>query len=112
MRNLVTFKNKTNMQQEILVILRSSFDDNELNEINQGMARLSPEEKLNEACENGTIKELLPGVFKHAETYNFNLRKLQPGFSFLQLELGNAPLDIDTRFSINPHNFLISKCYS
>ena len=100
------------MQQEILVILRSPFDDSELSEIKQGNTKLSPEEKLTEACANGSIKELLPDVFKHAEIYNFNLRKLQPGFSFLQLELGKAPLDIETRFSINPHNFLVSKCYS
>jgi hypothetical protein len=101
------------MQQEILVILRSSFVDNELSQIMQGNNnKLSPEDALNEACANGSIKKLLPDVFKHVETYNFNLRKLQPGFSFLQLELGTAPLEIDTHFSINPHNFLVSKCYN
>ena len=101
------------MQQEILVILRSPFTDKEPSKTKaENNKNLSPEEKLNEACANGSMKELLPDVLKHAETYKFFFRQMQPGFSFLQLELGKAPLEIDTRFSINPHNFLVSKCYS
>jgi hypothetical protein len=99
------------MQQEILVILRSSFANGELNKNNEEDIdkRLSPEEKLEEACANGMIKEFLPEMFKHSEHKSY-LWQVHPGFSFLQLEFGEAPLEIDPRHSIDPHNFLFTKC--
>ncbi|HEY2727512.1 MAG TPA: hypothetical protein VGI61_10100, partial [Parafilimonas sp.] len=56
------------MQQEILVILRSSFADRELNINSEEKNReLTPEEKLEEACANGSLKDFLPEVFQHGE---------------------------------------------
>lgn len=98
------------MQQEMLVILRSSFAGSQL-ETNEENRNLTPEEKLEAAFSNGSIREFFPEVFKNTEHKMF-LWEMHPGFSFLQLEFGEKPLNIDIHYSIDPHNFLATKCYN
>ena len=101
------------MQQEILVILRSTFADGQLKNIDDAEnKKLSPEQTLEDACANGSLQEFLPEIFKDAQHHNVHLWEMHPGFSFLQLEFGEAPLNIDVRHSIDPHNFLFTKCYN
>ena len=96
-------------QQEVLIVLNSSFaqrqwcKDEEVNHKNY-----TPEEKLEEACSNGLMYELLPEVFSTKDSDKMYLWQVQPGFSFLQLELGELPLTVENEFSVNPHNFLLS----
>ena len=100
------------MQQEILVILRTSFANRELDMNNEEKnSKLSPEEKLEEACANGSLKDFLPEVFKNGDPKVF-LWQMHPEFCFLQLELGEAPLEIDLRYSITPRYFLVTQCYN
>ncbi|MEP6465613.1 MAG: hypothetical protein ABJB05_04885 [Parafilimonas sp.] len=100
------------MQQEILVILRSSFAERELDINNDAEnSKLSPEEKLEEACANGSLKDFLPEVFKNG-TPNVFLWQMHPECSFLQLELGESPLEIELYYSITPRYFLATKCFN
>ena len=100
------------MQQEILVILRSSFADRQLDINNEEKdSNLTPEEKLEEAYANGSLKDFLPEVFKNGEP-NVFLWQMHPEFSFLQLELGEAPMEIELRYSITPRYFLVTQCYN
>lgn len=101
------------MQQEILIILNSSFADSQLNDNNEGESKnFSQEEHLQHACANGLIKDLLPEIFKYQYLDKTYLWQMRPGFSFLQLEFGESPLELETSTSINPHNFLATCCYN
>ena len=71
---------------------------------------LTPEENMEEACANGLIQELLPEAFNR--DHKMYLWQMHPGFSFVQLELGEFPLAVDKQFSLDPHNFLTSLCLS
>ena len=99
------------MQQEILVILRTSFADRQLDLSNDENSNLSAEERLEAACANGSLKDFLPEVFKNTEPKVF-LWQMHPEFSFLQLELGEAPLEIELHYSITPRYFLATQNYN
>lgn len=99
------------MHQEILVILRSSFANEHLKNIeSRDNRKLSPEQVLEEACTNGSLQDLLPEMFKNSQHHKAYLWEMHPGFSFLQLEFGETPMEIDLRHSIDPHYFLLAKC--
>jgi hypothetical protein len=94
-------------QQEVLLITNSSFahrqwckkeDDENIN--------TSPEENIEEACVNGLMKELLPEVFQPTKDAKMFLWQMHPGFSFVQLELGELPIAIQKEYSLDPHSFL------
>ena len=105
-----TMKHKF-IQREVLLMMHTSFAKNQFYE-DIAKPTISQEEKLEEACANGLMEELLPEVFKQTELHKLYLWQVYPGFSFLQLELGEVPLPIEKEHSINPHNFLITYCYN
>ena len=72
---------------------------------------LLSQENMEEACANGLIQELLPEVFNSTK-HKLYLWQMHPGFSFLQLELGEFPLVVDKEFSLDPHNFLSTMCFN
>ncbi len=94
-------------QKEVLLIINSSFayrqwcDNEDRKDTNN-----TPEENLEEVCANGLIQELLPEVFKVNEDAKIYLWQMHPGFSFLQLELGELPVAFQKEYSLNPHEFL------
>jgi hypothetical protein len=99
---------KTNStQQEILLMTKSSFAQKQWckKEFDDANKNLTPEENMEEACASGLIQELLPEVFNN-ENHKMYLWQMHPGFSFLQLELGELPLAVEKQFSLDPHNFL------
>jgi hypothetical protein len=97
----------TFMQQEVLLTLHSSFAYSQLNKINQEENKnSSQEEKLEEACATGLIKELLPEVFKLKHAPKIYLWEMHCGFTFLELQFGELPSKIDKGSSIDPRNFL------
>lgn len=104
---------KTNStQQEILLITKSSIAQKEWCKNKYDMQKnLTPEENLEEACANGLLPELLPEVF-NTNNNKMYLWQMHPGFSFLQLELGEFPLAIQKEFSLDPHNFLFAIGYN
>ena len=100
---------KTNStQQEILLMTKSSFAQKQWckKEFDDDANKnLTPEENIEEACANGLVQELLPEVFNN-NNHKMYLWQMHPGFSFLQLELGELPLAVEKQFSLDPHNFL------
>ena len=103
---------KTNStQQEILLMTKGSFAQKQWCKKEHDAERnLTPEENIEEACANGLIQELLPEIFNSDN--KMYLWQMHPGFSFLQLELGELPLAIQKEFSLDPHNFLSTVSYN
>ncbi|MDQ6763658.1 MAG: hypothetical protein M3015_13650 [Bacteroidota bacterium] len=101
---------KTNStQKEILLITGTSFSSRQFCETMDGISynHLTEKEKLEVACWNGLLPEMLPEVF---EQYPVNkklyLWEIKEGTSFIDLELGETHLKLDEQFSIDPYSFL------
>ncbi len=64
-------------------------------------------EQLEEACWNGLLDELLPGIIeKSALGKKLFLWQIIPCRSFLEIELCESPVQTDNTLSINPYIFL------
>jgi hypothetical protein len=103
---------KKSTQQEILLVTGTGFSTRQWckNDENGKQENLTDLEKLEEACWNGLIQELLPEIYNagggEEKMYLWYVRKIS---SFLELELGNFPDKIDYHYSINPYSFIMSK---
>ena len=107
------FKMKTNStQQEVLLMTNTSFAQRQWCEKEHEHKNLTTQEQVEEACANGLIQELLPEVFETPGNKKVYLWQMRPGFSFLQLELGEYPLAFEKERSIDPHNFLPATWYN
>src|SRR4026208_1038604 len=100
--------------QEILLLTASSFADGELcgkDLLNDNSGkRLSPAEKLEEACWNGLLDEFLSN--KRAIGKNGNqlfLWKIHVADAFLCVELAQVPRALDHYYSLDPYLFLSLK---
>jgi hypothetical protein len=91
-------------QQEVLLLTNTSFGHRQWCK-KESENNFALQENIEEACANGLIQEMLPEVFVFTDHKMF-LWEMHPGFSFLQLELGEFPMEVDKRFSVDPHNFL------
>jgi hypothetical protein len=104
------------MQQEIVLFMNTSFAHRELSgNKSQGAGKptRSAKEKLEEACWNGLLSDLLPEIASDSICVNhLNLWQISQGDSFLCVDLTNHPVKIDPEFSINPALFFenISGC--
>ncbi len=97
------------MQQEILIMLYSVFAQKHLNEIQRKESKkVSRTEHIAETCVNGLLQEMLPVVFKPQEEHKMYLWQMYSASSFLQFELGEVPISIEKRYSLDPHNFISS----
>ena len=72
----------------------------------------SGKDKLEEACWNGVLKELIPELFKSSvDAKGLTLWKVRNMESILELELSDYPAEIDKYYSITPHMFLaVQEC--
>ncbi len=99
---------KHTVTQEILLITASSFAQKDLcdkdSENNSIPSRSS--EKLEEACWNGLLDELLtnsPQTRKYGKLFIWTIHVSQ---AFLCVELAQSPEGIEAAFSLDPHMFL------
>ena len=103
---------KKSTQQEILLLTRTGFSSRQWckNDENGKSENLTSLEMLEEACWNGLIQELLPEIYRagrgEEKMYLWHVRRIS---SFLELELGSFPEQIDHYYSINPYSFIMSK---
>ena len=68
---------------------------------------LSSSEKLEEACWNGLLKDIIPELFTlQGDTQKLTLWKVRQMSAFIELELADYPAATDSYFSINPYLFL------
>jgi len=101
------------MQQEILILLQSAFAKKQFNQISEKEhKKISQSDKFGEACVNSLLQKLLPVFFKPETDGKMYLWQIQPGYSFLQFELGELPLKVEKEHSLDPHNFLATYCYN
>ncbi len=94
--------------QEILLINGSSFLSREWCEKNNSTNpdKLTEIEKIEEACWNGILQELLPEIFNQTQKNGFYLWRITITSSFLELELGQFPAESDKYYSLDPASFL------
>ncbi len=97
-----------NTQQEILLLTNTSFASREWSKKGDTTdeRRLTELEQFEEACWNGLVREMLPEVFgQTTPSAPLTLWQVYEAESFLDLELGESPLEIDKFHSINPYLF-------
>ena len=102
-------------QQEILLMTNTSFSQRQLCEkdIPESNKYFSRTEQLEDACWNGLLDEMLPGIIeKSSSGKRLHLRQIRPAKSFLEIELCEYPLQIEQEFSIDPYAFLPIAFYS
>jgi len=100
---------RNSTQQEILLMTGSGFFQQQCFERNEqdSNKNLSQEEKMEEACWNGLLQEMLPDVInKDADGKALMLWQVRPCRSFLEIELCETPAASDNYYSIDPYTFL------
>ena len=101
---------KTNFtQQEILLVTGTSFSSREFSETTDGINynHLTEKEKLEVACWNGLVPEMLPEIFKqHSVNKKLYLWEIREASSFIELELGEKYIEFEKQFSLDPYSFL------
>ena len=76
-------------------------------------SHLSENEQLEKACWDGLLQSLLPEVFGQTIRDNhMYLWGVKSADSFLQLDLSEAPIPVESRFSINPYSCLSTQSYN
>ncbi len=98
------------IQQEILVVLNTSFSQRERleKEAMKNNKILTPAEQLEEACWNGWLNEMLPEIVDISkEGKSPYLWEIMRARSFIDIELCEFPQTINPEFSINLYAFLI-----
>ena len=100
-------------QQEILLLTGTRFSGRQqYQEMDPGSSdNLTGNERLEEACWNGLLYDMLPEISaKAADGKNLRLWQIRASESFLELELGESPEIKDNDFSIDPPCVLAGKC--
>ena len=94
--------------QEILLMTASSLARREWCETDASANKFaSPLEQLQEACWNGLLDALLPGIIEKSPSgKKLFLWQIIPCNSFLEIDLCESPVPSESRLSVNPHFFL------
>lgn len=103
--------NPHSVQQEILLIANTSFFRNQLcsNQITESQKSYSLIEQLEDACWNGLLYEMFPGVIEKTAKGKrlFLWQVLHSNNSCLEMELGEYPKEIEDSMSLNSYKFLL-----
>jgi hypothetical protein len=101
-------------QQEILLMTNTTFSQQQWAEKDPSVNnRLSVTEQLEDACWNGLLYEMFPGIVeKSAAGKQLYLWQIRHDETCLQIELCEQPQVIDLGYSIDPHSFLLTTCYN
>ncbi|HTD92733.1 MAG TPA: hypothetical protein VK644_02930 [Chitinophagaceae bacterium] len=102
-------------QQEVLLFTGTGFSSRQTCEKTDPAKadQLSDRERLQDACWNGLVQEMLPELFTgQGIDRNIFLWKVTEGKSFLELDLGEFPEAKDNFFSIDPYCFLAAESLS
>lgn len=99
---------KNSVQQEILLMTNSSLSKRSFCEKNSTEAskRFSNMERLENACWNGMLEELLPGLILTVEGKTLFLWEIQNANNFLHIDLCDGPNSTNKELSIDPYLFL------
>jgi hypothetical protein len=94
-------------QKEILLMTGTSFSSRNYTDKTgtDHTGALSERERLEEACWNGLLKEILPEIFNLTDKKLY-LWQIREADAFIELELGEAPPVKENQFSLDPYSFL------
>ena len=98
----------TATQQEVLLIMNSSFASREWVERNESEQKpFDAREQMQEGAWSGVLRYLLPEVFvKSDDNKDLTLWQIREAESFLELELGDLPTELERETSVNPYLFV------
>ncbi len=102
-------------QQEILLMTGTRFSSRQCSDKNDATAHqnLNEKERLEEACWNGMIKDMLPEICdKNSEDKQLYLWQIKEGESYIELELAEFPEEKDKYFSIDPYALMSVQYFS
>jgi hypothetical protein len=96
------------VQQEILLIANSSISKRNLCEKDHSESSQTSSimEQLAEACWNGMLKELLPGLLLSVKGKTLFLWQVQCANNFLHIDLCERPKFSNKEHSVDPYIFL------
>ncbi len=104
---------QNSIQQEILLMLGTSFLSRERLEKDDcgNKNHLTEKEKLEQACWNGLLQEMLPEIVEQTEDgEKLYLWQIKTVSYFFELELGQSQEKTEALFSLDPYRFLAIKC--
>jgi hypothetical protein len=93
-------------QQEILFFINTKFSSFDWQKKNDETTNLSQIEKIEEACWNGLLGELLPELLQTHSSEKMSLWNINKASSFLDLQYSNYPLKLEEKTSLNPYIFV------
>lgn len=102
-------------QQEVLLLTGTSFSARlgvEAEETNE-RKNLDENAQLEQACWNGMLPTMLPEICANTISEKpVYIWKIREASSFLEVEIGDAPRDIDAYFSLDPYAYALSRNYN
>lgn len=102
---------KTTIQQEILIITGTSFSSRQyLRKSEDARHCFSEKEHLQEACWDGLLPLMLPEICQWAfENKTLYLWHVKENKSSIEIDLAEAPGDMEKVYSIDPYAFMAVK---
>ena len=97
------------IQQEILLLTNSTFSQKQWceKEITEGNKQLSQMKRLEVACWNGLLSELLPELMEQSSYgKTLFLWQIRQGKASLHIQLSESTMQLDRQLSIDPYLFL------
>ena len=98
------------IHQEILMFTGTGFSNRELREKSSNPemgTNLSPAEKLEKACWDGLLYEMLPGIVECPSPKGMSyIWEITHGEKFIRISMGMYPQAVENQLSIDPYFFL------
>lgn len=102
-------------QQEVLLMTGTGFASRQYSERDtpDNSKNLPGNEKLQDACWNGLLKEMLPEIFLFSDpAAKLYLWQVREANRFFALEMSEHPTEINKYFSIDPYRFMAVQEYN
>jgi hypothetical protein len=98
----------TSLQQEIIIMTGTSFSSRlRMQKIENDIQNYSETEHLQEACWSGMLPEILPEIcLQYGERDKLYLWHVKENKSGIEIDICDAPCNIEKIFSIDPYAFL------
>lgn len=99
---------KTVLQQEILIMTGTSFSSRQCLQKKEGNSNVySENEQIQEACWNGLLPSMLPEILeKPAADKKLYMWRIKENRSCVEIDLAEAPCDMEKVYSIDPYAFM------
>lgn len=94
-------------QQEILLFTNTKFTSSQLaSREEERKDNLSSLERLEEACWNGLIWQILPEICEKPTDLSMTLWEINVANSFFDLKFSDYPKEVEREYSVDPYKFM------